>query len=378
MEFINLHRQYERIKDDLDQRLKQVYEHKNFIMGPEIKDLETKLAAYCGRKHALTCASGTDALILALMALKIGKGDAVFVPSFTFFATAECVSFLGATPVFVDSDDSFNLDHRSLLKAIQDVQNEGALKPRAIIPVDLFGLPADYDEIEKIAQKYQLHIIEDAAQGFGAEYHGKKTCGFGVISCASFFPAKPLGCYGDGGAVFTDDDDLAELIYSFRVHGQGKDRYDNVRIGLNARMDTLQAAVVLAKLEIFEDELCRRNAIAAKYTECLEKYYPVPFVPKSKSSCWAQYSLLAESEEQREEIMMKLKDKGIPTMIYYPIPLHLQTAFRDLGYEKGSLPVCENFSKHIFSIPMHPYLSEDEIHKITQALISAVNQEKIK
>ncbi len=364
MKFIDLDRQHDVIGKEIEARMSRVIQKKSFIMGPEITELEEKLAAYVGRKHVLTCASGTDALVIPLMAYELKKEDAVFVPAFTFYASAESVVLGGATPVFVDCDDTYNMDVQNLERQIQRVLREKKLTPRGIIPVDLFGQPADYSEILEIARKYDLFVLEDAAQGFGGIYKGKKAGSFGEVSATSFFPAKPLGCYGDGGAIFTDDDVLAAKMKSIRVHGMGSDRYDNVRMGMNGRMDTLQAAVVIPKLAIFDEELEKRNQIAKKYMEYLAGKYVVPKVKDGKISCWAQFSLLAKDKCHREEILRKMKEKEIPVMVYYPIPLHLQTAFRYLGYSRGTLPNCEEYAERIFSIPMHPYLNDKEIWQI--------------
>lgn len=369
MKFIDLDRQYEVIGKEIEERMSHVIQQKSFIMGPEIAELEEKLAAYVGRRHAITCASGTDALVIPLMAYELKREDAVFVPAFTFYATAESVVLGGATPVFVDCDDSYNMDITNLERQIQRVLQEKKLNPRGIIPVDLFGQPADYAEIVEIAKKYDLFVLEDAAQGFGGVYKGKKAGSFGEVSATSFFPAKPLGCYGDGGAIFTDDDALAAKMKSIRVHGMGSDRYDNVRMGMNGRMDTLQAAVVIPKLAVFDEELEKRNQIAGKYMEKLAGSYVIPPVKAEKISSWAQFSLLARDRCHREEIIQKLKEEEIPVMVYYPIPLHLQTAFRYLGYSKGTLPNCEEYAERIFSIPMHPYLTDCEIAYISQSLM---------
>ncbi len=370
MKFIDLDRQYDVIGKEIEKRMSHVIKNKSFIMGPEITELEDKLAAYVGRKHAITCASGTDALVIPLMAYELNKEDAVFVPAFTFYASAESIVLGGATPVFVDCDDSYNMDVKNLKLQIQKVIEEKKLTPRGIIPVDLFGQPADYDEIIQVAKEYDLFVLEDAAQGFGGVYKGKKACSFGDVSATSFFPAKPLGCYGDGGAIFTDDDELAAKMRSIRVHGMGKNRYDNVRMGMNGRMDTLQAAVVIPKLSIFDEELKKRNYIAKRYGERLGNSYGVPVVKENKVSSWAQFSLLAENKHHREKIIESMKEKDIPIMVYYPIPLHLQTAFQYLGYHKGEFPQCEEYADKIFSIPMHPYLTDKEIDYICDKLIS--------
>ncbi len=393
MEFIDLKTQQQRIKPQLDANIQKVLAHGNYIMGPEIKELENRLAAYVGVNHAISCASGTDALLMALMAYGVGPGDAIFTTPFTFIATAEVISLLGATPVFVDIDPkTYNIDPAMLALAIEAVKTNdaslcplpdsaasistatpspsareargegGRLRPRGIIPVDLFGLPADYDVIEKIASDNGLFVIEDAAQSFGAEYKGKKTCSFGKIGCTSFFPAKPLGCYGDGGMCFTDDDDLAAILDSIRVYGKGAHKYENARIGINGRIDTLQAAILLAKFSIFPEEIELRQEVANRYTSLLaSEATPVtPFIPEGYKSVWAQYSILAQSEAERTALMDKLNAASIPTAIYYPKPLHLQAAFAGLGYKSGAFPISEDAASRIFSLPMHPYLKQQD------------------
>ena len=373
MEFVDLAAQQRRIKELLDQRIQEVLRLGQYIMGPEVGELEQRLAAYADVKHAIGCASGTDALLLALMAYGVGPGDAILTTPFTFVATAEVISLLGATPVFVDIDPAtFNIDPAQLEKAIIALKaNDPFIHPlplthypspltlRGIIAVDLFGLPADYAAINTLAKDHGLFVIEDAAQSFGAEYNGKKTCSLADIACTSFFPAKPLGCYGDGGMCFTADDELAEIMRSLRIHGQGNHRYENVRIGINGRLDTLQAAILLAKFEIFPEEVLLRQEAADRYTSFLA---PCPSLrtPQGAAGCrsvWAQYSLLGEDEDHREAVQKRLRENNIPTAIYYPKPLHLQKAFTFLGYEAGAFPVSENTSQRIFSIPLHPYLS---------------------
>lgn len=362
MQFIDLKTQYQHLQTKIDKRIQQVLMHGKYIMGPEVKELEEKLAEYVGVKHAITCANGTDALQLTMMAFDIKQGDAVFCPTFTFFATAEAPAFFGATPVFVDSNkDTFNICPIDLEKRIQAVIAEGKLIPKAIIAVDLFGLPANYPEIEKIAKKYNLKLIEDAAQGFGGSINGKKAGSFGDIATTSFFPAKPLGCYGDGGAVFTNDDDLAELIKSYRVHGKGTDKYDNVRIGMNSRLDTIQAAILLEKLAEFPTELINRNKAATKYEKELSSNLNTPQVPQSYLSSWAQYTLV---DDERDVIMAEYKAKGIPTVVYYGTCMHQQTVFKTLGYKEGDFPIAERFAKTVFSLPMHPYLEDATMKKI--------------
>lgn len=369
MQFIDLKTQFERIEDDVFSRVSTVLQSQKYVMGPEIAELEEKLAEYAGVRHAISCSSGTDALVIPLMGYDLKATDAVFVPSFTFFASAESITLAGGTPVFVDSDaTTFNLSPADLDRAIDETLAEGKLTPRGIITVDLFGQPADYDEILAIADKHGLFVIEDAAQGFGGEYKGAKAGSFGNVASTSFFPAKPLGCYGDGGAIFTDDDDLAELIKSIRVHGQGSDKYDNVRIGVNGRLDSIQAAVLLSKLAIFDSEVEARNRVANAYSERLSDVLAVPAVTNGKLSVWAQYTLVAKDADERTAIIDACKAAGVPTAIYYPIPIHLSTAYKSLGYKLGDLPVCEDLANRVFSIPMHPYLQESDIEQIVAAV----------
>lgn len=369
MQFIDLKTQFERIEDDVFSRVSTVLQSQKYVMGPEIAELEEKLAEYAGVRHAISCSSGTDALVIPLMGYDLKATDAVFVPSFTFFASAESITLAGGTPVFVDSDAAtFNLSPADLDRAIDETLAEGKLTPRGIITVDLFGQPADYDEILAIADKHGLFVIEDAAQGFGGEYKGAKAGSFGNVASTSFFPAKPLGCYGDGGAIFTDDDDLAELIKSIRVHGQGSDKYDNVRIGVNGRLDSIQAAVLLSKLAIFDSEVEARNWVANAYSERLSDVLAVPAVTNGKLSVWAQYTLVAKDADERTAIIDACKAAGVPTAVYYPIPIHLSTAYKSLGYKLGDLPVCEDLANRVFSIPMHPYLQESDIEQIVAAV----------
>ena len=368
MDFIDLGRQYEQIKDSVEARIKKVLESRHYIMGEEVFELEEKLAAFAGSRFCLACGSGTEAIQIPLMAYEIKETDAIFVPSFTFFASAECVNLAGGTPIFVDSDSSFNMCPISLEKEIQRVLEEGRLTPRGIIPVDLFGRSANYDAILPLAEKYGLFVLEDAAQGFGGSLHGKRNGSFGNVAATSFFPAKPLGCYGDGGAIFTDDEALYEKMKSIRVHGSGSDRYDNVRIGINGRLDTLQAAILLAKLEVFEKELEARQQVADWYQEELEGSFVLPERDPEYYSAWAQYTLLAKDEKQRAAIIDGLKQQGIPIMVYYPIPLHEQTAYKNLGYGDVKLPYCSEIAKRVFSLPMHPYLSREEVKEIAAKL----------
>lgn len=359
MQFIDLAAQYKHLKTKIDARIKCVLEHGKYIMGPEVQELEEKLAEYVGVKHAITCANGTDALQLTMMVLDIKAGDAVFCPTFTFFATAEVIAFAGATPVFVDSDEAtFNICPKDLERNIQQTIAEGKLKPKAIIAVDLFGLPANYPELERIAKRYNLKLIEDAAQGFGGSItdnkgNEKKAGSFGDIATTSFFPAKPLGCYGDGGAIFTNNDEYAELVRSYRVHGKGSDKYDNVRIGMNSRLDTIQAAILLEKLAEFPTELVNRNKAADAYEKQLSKTNKTPQVPRDYLSSWAQYTLV---DENRDAIMAEYKTKGVPAVIYYGTCMHQQTAFNYLNYSEGDFPVAEMLAKSVFSLPMHGYL----------------------
>jgi UDP-2-acetamido-2-deoxy-ribo-hexuluronate aminotransferase len=384
MQFIDLGAQQKRIRDRLEKNITAVLDHGQYIMGPEIRLLEEKLATYVDVNFAVACGSGTDALLLALMAYNVGPGDAVFTTPFTFVATGEVISLLGATPIFVDIDpQTFNIDPSKLEQAVAAVHAKNSdlhplprtdtvkpLKARGLIAVDLFGLPADYRRLKATARQNHLFIIEDAAQSFGAEYHGEKTCALAEIGCTSFFPAKPLGCYGDGGMCFTDDQQLCESMKSARVHGKGLNKYDNVRTGINGRLDTLQAAVLLSKFDIFPEEVELRQLVADRYRELLLNLdsITVPRVPEGVKSVWAQYSILAEDENHRSQLLARLKEAHIPTAIYYPKPLHLQTAYQTLGYSKGDFSVSEDCSRRIFSLPMYPYLSFAEQKQITRII----------
>jgi len=371
MEFRDLKEQYRVLKNEIDAAMIEVAGSSAFIMGKPVKELEAELAAYTGVKHCISCANGTDALTLALKAWNTGKGDAVFVPDFTFFATAEVVSLEGATPVFVDVDkDTFNMDPADLESKIAQTVAEGVLMPKAIITVDLFGLPANYPEIRKIADKYQLYILEDGAQGFGGKIGDRQACSFGDISTTSFFPAKPLGCFGDGGAIFTDNDDWAVLMDSFRVHGKGKFKYDNVRIGMNSRLDTLQAAILKVKLKAFREyELMDINRAAAQYTAMLQGKVKTPFIPEGYYSSWAQYTIQLGSKEERDSLQIRLKEQGVPTMIYYPTPMHGQTAYKNLPLPEGYCPVATQLCQTVLSLPLHPYISCEDIEKVANVLI---------
>lgn len=367
MEFIDLKAQYAQLETAIQKRINKVLKEGNYILGPEVTELEHALASYVGVKHCVSVANGTDALQLVLMAMNIGPGDAVFVPSFTFFASAEVIALVGAVPIFVDIDkDTYNMCPQSLEHEIKRVAAEGDLNLRAIIAVDLYGLPADYDAIEVIADTYQLKLIEDGAQGFGGQIGSRKACSFGDVATTSFFPAKPLGCYGDGGAIFTSDDQLAKLLISLRVHGKGEDKYDNVRIGLNSRLDTIQAAILLEKLAIYPEEVELRQKVAQRYNDALGDKFIVPQVPAGFSSVWAQYTLRAK-HSARESIQQALKDNGVPTAVYYPKGLHLQKAFEHLN-NIPQLPVTEDVQAKVFSLPMHPYLSEKDQSRVIDIL----------
>jgi UDP-2-acetamido-2-deoxy-ribo-hexuluronate aminotransferase len=382
VQFIDLAYQQTRIRKQLEDNLLAVLDHGHYIMGPEIERLEKQLAGFVGVKNAVGCASGTDALLMALMACNVGPGDAVFTTPFTFIATAEVIQLIGATPVFVDIDPvTFNIDPEKLSTAIRALIARDPsmhplpvgferIQPKAIIAVDLFGLPADYAAINSLAEREGLVVIEDAAQSFGAQYRGKRACSLAAIGCTSFFPAKPLGGYGDGGMCFTDDDGLADALSSIRVHGKGDDKYDNVRIGINGRLDTLQAAILLAKFSIFQEEIVLRQEVAAMYNILISENtnFMAPPIPLDCTSIWAQYSILAADKDHRSRTQRALKEAGVPTNIYYPKPLHLQTAFANSGYRPGDFPQSEDMSMRIFSLPMHPYLAADDQKKIVEVL----------
>lgn len=370
MEFRDLKKQYQILKDDIDIAINRVLTNTNFISGREVRELEEILAEYVGVKHCITCGNGTDALVLALMAWGIGEGDAVFVPDFTFFASGEAPALCGAIPVFVDVErDTFNISPECLEEAIQQVLNEKKLVPRVIVAVDLFGQPADYVKIRKIAEKYKLLILEDGAQGFGGKIGDKKACKFGDIGTTSFFPAKPLGCYGDGGAIFTDNDDWAEIIHSLCIHGKGKDKYDNVRIGMNSRLDTIQAVILKVKFKQFvEYELEQVNQIAQWYQEALEDVIKTPSILNGFQSSWAQYSIVCKEKQQRETFQKLLKEMDVPSMIYYAKGLHEQKAFQN-NYKIVTDYENTNYLKErILSLPMHPYLERISIEKIAELL----------
>ena len=374
MQFRDLAKQYQVLKADIDKAMINVASGAHYIMGPQVKELEQELAAYTGVKHCLTCANGTDALTLALKAWGIGPGDAVFVPDFTFFASAEVVALEGATPIFVDVDDTtFNIDVTSLEKAIAQTLADGKLTPKVIVAVDLFGLPANYPLVKAVAQKYNLLILEDGAQGFGGSINGQKACSFGDIATTSFFPAKPLGCYGDGGAVFTNNDEWAQLMNSYRVHGKGTDKYDNVRIGMNSRLDTMQAAILQVKLRAFDKEVESVNEAARHYTELLKDKVKTPVIPEGFGSSWAQYTIQLPTEAKRNALQAALKEAGIPSMVYYPKPMHQQTAFQDTIQPVGcSCDVAERLCRTVLSLPMHPYMEPSDIERICSTLLASL------
>lgn len=376
MQFIDLKAQYEELSNEINKNIQSVLNSGQYMMGDYVKQLEKELAEYVGVKYCVTCANGTDALQLALMTWNVKEGDAVFVPSFTFYSTAEVVSIVGATPIFIETDArTFNIDSNHLEKAINDVIKEGKLIPKVIIPVDLFGQPANYKEIVKIARKYNLLILEDGAQGFGGSINGKMACSFGDIATTSFFPAKPLGCYGDGGALFTDNEEYYQLLISLRVHGKGTFKYDNVRVGMNSRLDTIQAAILLPKLHAFKDyELDKRNQYADLYTKSLKDYVITPYVLEGYVSSWAQYTILLQSEDERNYLQVELKKKGIPTMVYYPTPMHKQSVYKDYDFNRDELGKCEKISKTCLSLPMHPYLDDETVINIVDTLVSILKE----
>lgn len=374
MEFIDLKAQYAKLKPEMDAAIQAVLNKSNYISGEEVELLEKELAEYVGAKYCVTCANGTDALVLALKTMDIGEGDAVFVPNYTFFATPESVSLVGAVPVFVDIDENtFNIDPVKLDAAIKNIQRENKLKPKAIIPVDLFGLLYDVTAIAKIARDNNLLILEDGAQGFGGEYNRKKACSFGDISITSFFPAKPLGCYGDGGAIFTNSGEYYKTLLSLRVHGKGKDKYDNIRIGTNSRLDTIQAAVLQVKLKAFKDyELTKRHEVAALYDKYLSGKVKIPTIPKNYTSSYAQYTVTFKDEKTRNKVEQTLKSNGIPTIIYYHKTMHQQTAYQASPCKFYDVSVSESLTKKVLCLPMHPYLDEATIKKICETVMKGM------
>ena len=370
--FIDLAAQRRRLGKSLDEAVSRVLAHCQFINGPEVTQLEAQLAAFCGARHVVTCASGTDALLMVLMAKGVGRGDAVLCPSFTFCATGEAVALTGATPVFVDVDEAtFNMDVNSLKRGIATAIKLG-LKPRAVIPVDLFGQSADHDAIGAIAEAEGMFVLDDAAQAFGASYKGRRLGTFGLVTATSFFPAKPLGCFGDGGAIFTDDAELAATLRSVRVHGQGSDKYDNVRLGLTGRLDTMQAAILIEKLKIFEAEIAARNKVAERYGRGLGNIVTVPHVASGGTSVWAQYTIRLPKGSGRDGFAATLKGQGIPTAIYYPKSMHQQTAYRDFPVADGGLPASERLSDDVISLPMHAYLDEPTQERVIKAVRGAL------
>lgn len=378
MQFRDLKKQYEVLKEDIDKNIEDVIDSSSFILGKQVKELEEKLANYVGRKYCVTCGNGTDALQLSLMAYDVKEGDAVFTSDFTYFASAGCASIIGATPILVDIDlDTFNISPIALEKAINKVIEEGKLRPRVIIPVDLFGLPANYDEILKIAKKYDLLVLEDGAQGFGGSLNNKKACSFGDISATSFFPAKPLGCYGDGGAIFTDDENIDARLRSLRAGGKSPtDKYDNREIGMNSRLDTLQAAILLPKFKAFVDyELEDINKVASRYTEALKDIVKCPIIKEGYYSSWAQYTILLKDKKQRDYVQTKLKEKGIPTMIYYPRGLHEQKAYAYMNLSDDLYPNTIKATSRCLSLPIHPYMDNKTQDLIIDSIKELINNE---
>ncbi len=371
MNFIDLKLQQKEIRSRIDKRIQSVLDNGNYILGEEVRDLENQLSVFCGSKHSVGCSNGTDAIMLALMALDIGPGDAVITVPFTYIATIEAIAAVGATPILVDVYDStFNIN----VEKIEEALKKSNKKVKAIMPVDLFGLPARHRLISEVAKKYDLYVIDDAAQAFGASKDEKKIGTFSDITTTSFFPAKPLGCYGDGGAIFTDSDELNEKLRSLAVHGKGTDKYDNIRIGMNSRLDTLQAAILQEKLNIFPKEIEQRNLIANLYREKFENLnIHFQYIPKGYKSVYAQFSIILNNENQRNLIQEALKKDGIPSVVYYVIPGHLQKGYKYLGYKNGDFPVSEDLSKRILSLPMHPYLNPNDIEKITNVIRKNLN-----
>lgn len=368
MEFIDLGAQQARIKDKIDARIAAVLDHGKYIMGPEVHEFESGLKNFCGASHAISCANGTDALLLALMAFGVRTGEAIFCPSFTFAASAEVVPCMGAVPIFVEVDPAtFTMDVESLKRAVVHAKSIG-LKPSVVMPVDIFGLPADYDAIEAVAREEGMKILADSAQGFGATYKGRKTGAIGDIATTSFFPAKPLGCYGDGGAIFTANDEYAMLMKSYRVHGKGSDKYDNVRVGMNSRLDTLQAAILLEKLAIYADEIEKRQEVAARYSEGLSDTVDIPHVPSDCFSVWAQYTIRIRPGQDRAAMQSGLQNAKIPNVVYYPMPLHQQTAYQECPTDPQGLEGSERLSQQVLSLPMHPYLAPEDQDRVIQAI----------
>jgi len=370
MDFIDLKAQQRVISKNIRNNVDKVLKHGSYIMGPEVFELEERLEKYSGMKYCISCSNGTDALLMALMAKGVKTGDAIFTTPFTFVATAEVIILLGVTPVFVDIDEkTFNLDTKKLEELVKNFSMSG-VKPKGIIAVDLYGQAADYDEINRIALENDLFVIEDGAQSFGGTYVGRKNCSLAEIASTSFFPSKPLGAYGDGGAIFTNDSSVSDILESIRIHGKGVDKYDNIRVGLNARLDTIQAAILLAKFDVFDEEMNKRREIAKLYNELLAKIVEIPFILDKSTSAWALYTIRSE---KRDQIMKGLKEESIPFSVYYPTPLHLQKAFEFLGYRKGSFPVAEKASETVLSLPFHPYMSEKDVEKVSEIIKRVVN-----
>lgn len=377
MQFRDLKQQYQVLKTDIDKAILDVAASSAYIMGPQVKELERQLADYVGTRHCISCASGTDALTLALKAWGIQPGDAVFVPDFTFFSSAEAVSLEGATPVFVDVDrETFNIDPADLENKIEATIEKGELTPKAIIAVDMFGLPANYPVLRRIACRHNLPILEDGAQGFGGTINGKRNCSFGDISITSFFPSKPLGCYGDGGACFTDNDEWAALIDSYRMHGKGASKYENVRIGMNSRLDTIQASILQVKLKAFTEESAAINKAAAEYTVRLTGIVETPVVPAGFLSSWAQYTVKLNSKAERDGLQAYLKGQGIPSMVYYPTPMHRQKAYETTDSSEPDCPVADKLCDTVLSLPIHPYISLEDIHGVCDAIKAFLHREK--
>lgn len=375
MQFRDLKKQYQILKSDIDKAIFDMLASGSYIMGSQVKELERQLACYVGTRHCISCASGTDALTLALKTWDIKQGDAVFVPDFTFFASAEAVSMEKATPVFVDVDSkTFNMDHIDLENKIERTIQKGDLTPKAIITVDLFGLPANYPVLRKIANRHHLFILEDGAQGFGGCANGKRSCSFGDISTTSFFPSKPLGCYGDGGACFTNNDEWAALMDSYRMHGKGSSKYENIRIGINSRLDTIQASVLLVKLRAFAGELAAANKAASEYTSRLTDIVKTPIVPDGFMSSWAQYTIKLSSKTERDRLQAYLKRQEIPSRVYYPSPIHSQMAYRDSGQMESNCPVAAQLCDTVLSLPIHPYISLEEINEVCNAIQDFLSQ----
>ena len=365
MDFIDLKTQYKNLKKEIDAGIESVLNHGQYIMGPEISILEKELSKFVNVKHCITCSSGTDALLMALMAIDVKPGDYILTTPFTFIATAEVISLLGAIPDFVDIDSkTFNIDVNQVSQKIKNNPN----KYKAILPVNIFGLLPDYKTLNDLSIRHDIKIIEDAAQSFGASFNDEIACSFGDISCTSFFPAKPLGCYGDGGAIFTDSDKYFDILESIRIHGKGVNQYDNVRLGINGRLDTMQAAILIPKLRILKHEIELRNKVAHLYNNNIRESFVKHHIPDGNTSVWSQYSILCDSTEHRKIIMNKLKENNIPSAIYYSIPLHLQKVFEHLGFRQGDLPISENISSKILSLPMHPYLKAVDIEKICRVI----------